>query len=140
MKKIIILLIISLTTTFCAKKQEDLVKEKVIQSVKERLKNPDSFEFVSYEVFKTEKYKDAKKTIPILKELISLTNGEEKREYQKEYDFINTLTDKNNNDIVYYYTYLTAKGTNSFNAIIQSKYFVKVLNNKELEVVVLKEK
>jgi hypothetical protein len=138
MKKIALLFIVLTSSIFCTEKIEDPIKEKVISAVKSKMKNPDSFEFVSYEVIKKGTFKDAKIGLPITKEMITISQGVEKQLYQKEYDFINS--GKNEDEIAYFNTYLTAKGTNSFGAIIQSKYYVKVLNNENLDVTVVKEK
>jgi len=137
MKKLFIVLIVF---TFISCEKEDTIKEKVILEVKSKMKNPDSFEFVSYEVFRKETFKEAKKGIEFTKELIKnpFTTEDEKVNYQKSLDFINSGA--NENDIATYSVYLTAKGTNSFGAIIQSKYVVKVLNNENLDVVYLNEK
>ncbi|HLF51064.1 hypothetical protein [Flavobacterium sp.] len=135
MKKISLFILVLI---FANCTQKDEIKEKVINAVKINLKNPDSFEFVNYEVFKTVNFKEAKIGLPIIKEMIRISTGLEKVKYQKQFEFVNSA--KNESDIAYYDTYLVAKGTNSFGAIIQSKYYVKVLNNKTFDIVVLKEK
>lgn len=137
MKKLFIILI-AFSLFSCEEK--DPIKEKVISEVKSRMKNPDSFEFVSYEIFRKQTFKEAKKGIEFTKELIKnpFTTEDEKVNYQKEIKFINSGT--NENDIAIYSVYLTAKGTNSFGAIIQSKYVVKVLNNDIKDVVYINEK
>jgi hypothetical protein len=135
MKKLLIALFIF---TFISCEKSDPLKDKVILEVKNIMKNPDSFEFVSYEVFKEIKFKEAKISLPMVKELIDISSGMEKEKYQKEYSFINNSTD--NEKTAIYIVYLTAKGTNSFGAVIQSKYTVKVLNNKNYDIMYIKEK
>jgi hypothetical protein len=135
MKKLLIALFV-FTIISCEK--SDPIKDKVILEVKNKMKNPDSFEFVSYEVFKEINFKEAKISLPMVKELIEITSGEEKAKYQKEYDFINNNTD--NDKTAIYIVYLTAKGTNSFGAVIQSKYSVKVLNNENIDIIYVNEK
>jgi len=132
-----ILLVVFSTFLFSCEK-EDIIKEKVISEVKSKMKNPDSFEFVNYEVFRTTTFKEAKEGLPLTKELIRITSGDEKANYQKEYNFVNS--EKDENKIAFYNVYLTAKGTNSFGAIIQSKYSVKVLNNENIDVVYINER
>ena len=136
MKKILFTILFTCILFSCQEK--DLIKEKAISKVKSQMKNPDSFEFVDYKVFKTQTFAEAKKMLQLTKKLILITTGSEKDNYQKEYDFINSGT--NENETAIYSVYLTAKGTNSFGAIIQSKYVVKILNNDSKDVVYINEK
>jgi len=53
MKKLFIILI-AFSLFSCEEK--DPIKEKVISEVKSRMKNPDSFEFVSYEIFRKQRF------------------------------------------------------------------------------------
>jgi hypothetical protein len=136
MKKVILILIFSVLFISCDK--EDPIKEKTILEVKSKIKNPDSFEYVNYEIFKKVNFKEAKIGLPIILELIKYSSGVDKKNYQKQVDFINN--NKDETQIAYYDIYLTAKGTNSFGAIIQSKYYLRVLNNDNFDVVIIKEK
>ena len=70
--------------------------------------------------------------------MIRISSETEKAKYQKKYDFINSEIDENK--IAYYIFYLTAKGTNSFGAVIQSKYAIEVLNNENNDIIYIKEK
>lgn len=133
------MLLLSIGLFSCS--NESKIKESITNKIKEHLKNPDSFEFVSMKVKKTESLKDLKKrfTIKDLKQLIKdykeLDKGYEDGQNHDDLVFVleNYLKflEKNideKKDAIYYVDFVS-KGTNSYGAIIQSNYEAQVLND-----------
>jgi hypothetical protein len=137
MRKILIALLISMTLFSCSNNESE-IKESITNKIKENLKNPDSFEFVSMNIKSTISVDDVKKRINLksLNEFKKLINAESSQEYkdfltqfEKNYNFIENYTGPKN-EAEYYVTFV-AKGTNSFGAIIQSSYEAHVLNDDD---------
>ncbi|MCW4469776.1 hypothetical protein OGH69_12420 [Flavobacterium sp. MFBS3-15] len=135
MKKI--LLLFAATTMLMSCGKDAAIQDKMEKEIKSRMKNPDSYEFVSFET-KEVTFKEAKEGLPVTQAVIDVSEGEEKAMFQKEYDFVKAGTD--DNAVAYYRAHLTAKGTNSFGAVIQSTYSAKVLNNDTQDIIDLHEK
>lgn len=142
MKKI---LLIILTTSFLlsCKSEEEKKSYKmqlaITNKLKESMKNPDSFEFVSMKI--TDVFTKKQRS-----EIITIESLNKVKEYgietltyqtQKEYDFIQK-TPKDDDEVTYYVQFI-AKGTNSFGAIIQTTYSATVLNDENLTVFSVKE-
>ena len=109
-----------------------------LQQLKEQLKNPDSFEFVSMNISKTFTVKERKQTTTLkslneIKEINKQLPSEDLLKHiETEYNFLEKQTDENKEAV--YYVDFVAKGTNSFGGIIQSKYSATVLNDENLTV------
>jgi hypothetical protein len=137
MKKIILVAILSIALFSCSN-DESIMKESISIKIKEQLKNPDSFEFVSMEIkskisLDTLKKRINKESINEYKELIKLRNNEEDKKFleflEKQYKFTQNFKG-NNNEAAYYITFIS-KGTNSYGGVIQSSYEAFVLNDDD---------
>ncbi|WP_070786781.1 hypothetical protein [Flavobacterium crassostreae] len=137
MKKVLIAIFCFATLVSCEKK-EDKMKENITLKLKEQLKNPDSFEFVSMNISKTFTVKERKQTTTLkslneIKEINKQLPSEDLLKHiETEYNFLEKQTDENKEAV--YYVDFVAKGTNSFGGIIQSKYSATVLNDENLTV------
>ncbi|RTY80625.1 hypothetical protein EKL97_10165 [Flavobacterium sp. LS1P28] len=137
MKKVLIAVLCFVTLISCEKKDEKM-KENFTLKLKEQLKNPDSFEFVSMNISKTFTVKERKKTTTLeslneIREINKQLPSEDLLKHiETEYNFLEKQTDENK-EAVYYVDFI-AKGTNSFGGIIQSKYSATVLNDENLTV------
>lgn len=147
MKKVLIAILCFVTLISCEKKDEKM-KENITLKLKEQLKNPDSFEFVSMNISKTFTVKERKKittleTLNETKELnkqAKILNSEELindtedllKRNEIEYNFLKSQTDENKEAL--YHIDFVAKATNSFGGIIQTKYWISVLNDDKLTV------
>lgn len=137
MKKVLIAVLCFVTLISCEKK-EDKMKENITSKLKEQLKNPDSFEFVSMNVSKTFTVKERKETttkesLDNIREINKQLPSEDLLKHiETEYNFLEKQTDENKEAV--YYVDFVAKGTNSFGGIIQSKYSATVLNDDNLTV------
>ena len=140
MKKLFTLLLV-MTVIYSCSTDESKMKESISKNIKENLKNPDSFEFVSMEVTSKISLDTLKKRVNLkslneFKKLIKDTDSSENKDFlariQKEYDFIqNYKGDKNEAE---YYVTFVAKGSNSYGGIIQSSYEAQVLNDEDKTV------
>jgi hypothetical protein len=137
MKKIILVALLSFTLFSCSN-DESIMKESISTKIKEQLKNPDSFEFVSMEIkskisLDTLKKRINKESINEYKELIKSRNNEEDKKFleflEKQYKFTQNFKG-NNNEAAYYITFIS-KGTNSYGGVIQSSYEAFVLNDDD---------
>lgn len=137
MKKIILVALSSFTLFSCSN-DESIMKESISTKIKEQLKNPDSFEFVSMEIkskisLDTLKKRINKESINEYKELIKSRNNEEDKKFleflEKQYKFTQNFKG-NNNEAAYYITFIS-KGTNSYGGVIQSSYEAFVLNDDD---------
>lgn len=137
MKKIILVAILSIVLFSCSS-DESIMKESISTKIKEQLKNPDSFEFVSMEIkskisLDTLKKRINKESINEYKELIKSRNNEEDKKFleflEKQYKFTQNFKG-NNNEAAYYITFIS-KGTNSYGGVIQSSYEAFVLNDDD---------
>lgn len=136
MKKILLGLLLSITLFACSN-DESKMKESISNKIKEQLKNPDSFEFVSMEIkskisLDTLKKKINKESINEFKVLIKARENDEDKKFlefmEKQYNFTqNYKGDKN--EAAYYVTFVS-KGTNSYGGVIQSTYEAQVLNDE----------
>jgi hypothetical protein len=137
MKKVLIAVLCFVTLISCEKK-EDKMKENITSKLKEQLKNPDSFEFVSMNVSKTFTVKERKETttkesLDNIREINKQLPSEDLLKHiETEYNFLEKQTDENKEAV--YYVDFVSKGTNSFGGIIQSKYSATVLNDDNLTV------
>jgi|SRR5690606_16858203 len=140
MKKIL-LLCLALTVLISCKKEvnkDEIIKENVGKKLKERMKNPDSYEFVSMELAKSFTVQERKETttkndLEKIRELNkSVPSPDLLDRMETEYSFLEKQTD-DSKIAVYRYDFV-AKGTNSFGGIIQSKYSVDVLNDENFTV------
>ncbi len=137
MKKILIVLLLSISLFSCSN-NESKMKESITNKIKENLKNPDSFEFVSMVIKTKVSVEDVKKRINLkslneFKKLINDSSSQENKDFlaqlEKNYNFIeNYKGDKNEAE---YYVTFVAKGTNSYGAVIQSSYEAHVLNDDD---------
>jgi len=137
MKKLLFGLLLSMTLFSCSN-NENKIKESITNKIKENLKNPDSFEFVSMVIKTKVSVEDVKKRINLkslneFKKLINESSSQENKDFlaqlEKNYNFIeNYKGDKNEAE---YYVTFVAKGTNSYGAIIQSSYEALVLNDDD---------
>lgn len=137
MKKLLFGLLLSMTLFSCFN-NENKIKESITNKIKENLKNPDSFEFVSMVIKTKVSVEDVKKRINLkslneFKKLINESSSQENKDFlaqlEKNYNFIeNYKGDKNEAE---YYVTFVAKGTNSYGAIIQSSYEALVLNDDD---------
>ncbi len=132
-------MLLSITLFSCS--NEVKIKESISNNIKEHLKNPDSFEFVSMKIKKTESVRDLKKrfTTKDLKQLIKdykeLDKGYEDGQnhndlifaFENYYKFLEKNNDEKKEAL--YYVDFVSKGTNSYGAIIQSRYEAQVLND-----------
>lgn len=137
MKKIILVALLSFALFSCSN-DESKMKESISTKIKEQLKNPDSFEFVSMEIkskisLDTLKKRINKERINEYKELIKSRNNEEDKKFleflEKQYKF--TQNFKGNNNEAAYYIKFISKGTNSYGGVIQSSYEAFVLNDED---------
>jgi hypothetical protein len=137
MKKIILVALLSFALFSCSN-DESIMKESISTKIKEQLKNPDSFEFVSMEIkskisLDTLKKRINKESINEYKELIKSRNNEEDKKFleflEKQYKFTQNFKG-NNNEAAYYITFIS-KGTNSYGGVIQSSYEAFVLNDDD---------
>ena len=136
MKKSILVTILAMLLFSCSS-DESKMKESITNKIKEHLKNPDSFEFVSMEIkskisLDTIAKRVNLKNINEFRQLITESDTDENKEFltrlQKEYDF--TKVYKGDKNEAEYYVTFVAKGTNSYGAIIQSTYEAQVLNDE----------
>ena len=137
MKKILLGLLLSISLFSCSN-NESKMKESITNKIKENLKNPDSFEFVSMVIKTKVSVEDVKKRINLkslneFKKLINDSSSQENKDFlaqlEKNYNFIeNYKGDKNEAE---YYVTFVAKGTNSYGAVIQSSYEAHVLNDDD---------
>jgi hypothetical protein len=137
MKKILFGLLLSMTLFSCSN-NESKMKESITNKIKENLKNPDSFEFVSMVIKTKVSVDDVKKRINLksvneFKKLINDSSSQENKDFlaqlEKNYNFIENYNgDKNEAE---YYVTFVAKGTNSYGAVIQSSYEAHVLNDDD---------
>lgn len=137
MKKLLLGLVMILSLFSCSS-NEGKMKESITNKIKEHLKNPDSFEFVSMNVKTTISVDDVKKRINLeslneFKKLINAESSQEDKDFlaqlEKNYNFIENYTGPKN-EAEYYVTFV-AKGTNSYGAVIQSNYEAHVLNDDD---------
>ncbi len=137
MKKAIFGILLSLIFISCSN-SDDKIKESISVKIKENLKVPDSFEFVSMKItskisLDTLKKRVNLKSINEFKELIKDSEDTSNKDFlktmEKQFEF--TENYKGNNSEAAYYVNFIAKGTNSFGAIIQSSYEAFVLNNDD---------
>ena len=136
MKKSILVTILAMLLFSCSS-DESKMKESITNKIKEHLKNPDSFEFVSMEIkskisLDTIAKRVNLKNINEFRQLITESDTDENKEFltrlQKEYYF--TKVYKGDKNEAEYYVTFVAKGTNSYGAIIQSTYEAQVLNDE----------
>ena len=123
---------------FGCESKEDVIKDNITVKIKEKLKNPDSFEFVSMAIVESITVKDRKRDVANkqnLDEIIEINKTYPAKdllhEIETEYKFVQ---DKDDSEIAVYLVDFVSKGTNSFGAIIQSKYRATVLNDKKYSV------
>jgi hypothetical protein len=137
MKKIILVAILSIVLFSCSS-DESIMKESISTKIKEQLKNPDSFEFVSMEIkskimLDTLKKRITKESINEYKDLIKLRDNDEDKKFleflEKQYKFTQNFKG-NKNEAAYYVTFIS-KGTNSYGGVIQSSYEAFVLNDDD---------
>lgn len=140
MKKILLLCLTLTILTSCKNEvnKDDIIKEKIGNKLKERLKNPDSYEFVSMDLAKSFTVKERKETttkadLEKMRELNkSVPSPDLLNRMETEYSFLEKQTDENKTAL-YRYDFI-AKGTNSFGGVIQSKYSADVLNDENFTV------
>jgi hypothetical protein len=134
-------LIFLLTFIFisCKDASENPLQKSVIEKVKKTLVNPDSFEFVSYEIYQ-------QMSVSEIKEMYKNTNedflkqieqvyGKDSRDYFEYEQVINFLKNQKDNDkIGMYYVKLVYKGTNIYGGIIQSTFNERILNDKNFTI------
>jgi hypothetical protein len=137
MKKILFVLLLSMTLFSCSN-DESKMKESITNKIKENLKNPDSFEFVSMNIKTKISVDDVKKRINLkslneFKKLINAESSQENKDFlaqlEKNYNFIENYTGPKN-EAEYYVTFVS-KGSNSYGGIIQSSYEAHVLNDDD---------
>lgn len=121
------------------KKEIIITKKEIIitnigNKLKERLKNPDSYKFVSidsansYSV-KERRQKITKATLEEMRELNkTIPSPELLSRMETEFFFLEKQTDENK-IAIYRYNFI-AKGTNSYGGTIQTKYSADVLNDE----------
>lgn len=113
--------------------KDEIIKLNIENKLKQRLKNPDSYEFVSLNLAKSFTVKERKETITKkdLEELRELnktiSSSDLLNRMEVEYSFLEKQRDVNK-IALYRYDFI-AKGTNSLGGIIQSKYSADVLND-----------
>lgn len=113
--------------------KDEIIKLNIANKLKQRLKNPDSYEFVSLNLAKSFTVKERKKTITKkdleqLRELNkTISSPDLLNRMEVEYSFLEKQRDVNK-IALYRYDFI-AKGTNSLGGIIQSKYSADVLND-----------
>ncbi|MEN8125504.1 MAG: hypothetical protein ABFR32_10280 [Bacteroidota bacterium] len=149
-RRLLILLIVSLVMTSCKDKQEviedkqevindkqDIIKENITIVLKERMNNPDSFQFVSMNTNKTILVEERKKLITKenVQRVYELAGDKSEiyNQYKTEFDFLQKQND-NYKDAVYIIDFI-AKVENKFGAIINKKYLAIVLNDENFTVV-----
>ena len=136
MKKCILVALLAMFLFSCSS-DESKMKESISNKIKEQLKNPDSFEFVSMEInskisLDTLKKRINKETINQYKELIKVRDNDEDKKFL---DFIgkqDSFTQKykdDRNEAGYYVTFVS-KCTNSLGVVVQSSYKAFVLNDE----------
>lgn len=125
-------------TLFSCSNNEGKMKESITIKIKENLKNPDSFEFVSMNIKTNISVDEVKKRINLeslneFKKLINAESSQEDKDFlaqlEKNYNFIENYTGPKN-EAEYYVTFVS-KGSNSYGAIIQSSYEAHVLNDED---------
>ncbi|WP_294959985.1 hypothetical protein [uncultured Flavobacterium sp.] len=113
--------------------KDEIIKLNIENKLKQRLKNPDSYEFVSLNLAKSFTVKERKETITKkdLEQLLELnktiSSPDLLNRMEIEYSFLEKQRDINK-IALYRYDFI-AKGTNSLGGIIQSKYSADVLND-----------
>lgn len=113
--------------------KDEIIKLNIENKLKQRLKNPDSYEFVSLNLAKSFTVKERKETITKkdleqLRELNkTISSPDLLNRMEVEYSFLEKQKDVNK-IALYRYDFI-AKGTNSLGGIIQSKYSADVLND-----------
>lgn len=113
--------------------KDEIIKLNIENKLKQRLKNPDSYEFVSLNLAKSFTVKERKETITKkdleqLRELNkTIPSPDLLNRMEVEYSFLEKQRDINK-IALYRYDFI-AKGTNSLGGIIQSKYSADVLND-----------
>ncbi|MGG7036540.1 MAG: hypothetical protein ACI7YS_15290 [Flavobacterium sp.] len=140
MKKILLLCLTLTVLLSCEKEvnKDEVIKENIGNKLKERLKNPDSYEFVSINLAKSFTVKERKETatksdLEEMRELNkSVPSADLLNRMETEYSFLEKQTDENKTAL-YRYDFV-AKGTNSYGGIIQSKYSADVLNDENFTV------
>lgn len=140
MKKILLLCLTFTVLLSCKKEinKDEVIKDNIGNKLKERLKNPDSFEFVSMTLAKSFTVKERKETVTKsdlekMRELNKSVPSEDLlHRMETEYSFLEKQSDENKTAL-YRYDFV-AKGTNSFGGVIQSKYSADVLNDENFTV------
>lgn len=140
MKKILLVCLAFTVLISCEneKSKEEIIKEKIAAKLKTKLKNPDSYEFVSMNLAESFTVKERRKvsTQESLEEIReinkTLPSPDLLKRMETEYNFLKDQTDENKIALNRYD--FVAKGTNSFGGIIQSKYSVDVLNDENSTV------
>lgn len=142
MKKLLFTLFAATVLLTSCENKEDKIKENITAKLKERMKDPDSFEFVSMAVRDTAKVKERKEIITAeevaeLKAIPAEVEGAAQlaESFETEHNFLKKQTD-DNKDAIYFVDFV-AKGTNTFGAKIQGKYQATVLNDENFTVVSL---
>ncbi|WP_149207885.1 hypothetical protein [Flavobacterium johnsoniae] len=113
--------------------KDEIIKLNIENKLKQRLKNPDSYEFVSLNLAKSFTVKERKETITKkdleqLRELNkTISSPDLLNRMEVEYSFLEKQKDVNK-IALYRYDFI-AKSTNSLGGIIQSKYSADVLND-----------
>ncbi|WP_343330418.1 hypothetical protein [Polaribacter staleyi] len=140
MKKILLLCLTLIIMTSCKNEvnKDEIIKENIGNKLKEQLKNPDSYEFVSMNLTNSFTVKKRKETttkadLEKIRELNkSVPSPNLLNSMETEYSFLEKQTDENKTAL-YRYDFV-AKGTNSFGGVIQSKYSANVLNDENFTV------
>jgi hypothetical protein len=140
MKKILILCLTLVILTSCKNEvnKDEIIKENIGNKLRERLKNPDSYEFVSMVLAKSFTVKERKETttkesLEKMREINKIIPSTDLlSRMETEYSFLEKQTDEN--QIALYRYDFIAKGTNSFGGVIQSKYSADVLNDPKFTV------
>lgn len=136
MKKIILLALLSILLFSCSS-DESKIKESISNKIKEQLKNPDSFEFVSMQInskisLDTLKKRINKESINEFKVFIKASDNDENKKFLElmEKQDIFTQNYKDDRNEAGYYVTFVSKGTNSFGVVVQSNYEAFVLNDE----------
>ena len=136
MEKIILLALLSILLFSCSS-DESKIKESISNKIKEQLKNPDSFEFVSMQInskisLDTLKKRINKESINEFKVFIKASDNDENKKFLEllEKQDIFTQNYKDDRNKAGYYVTFVSKGTNSFGVVVQSNYEAFVLNDE----------
>ena len=135
---LIVLVVLFAACTENTKTKEQIIQENIAVKLKESMKDPESFEFVSMQITETFSVMDRRLLVNSEKvaEIKELGVPELLTTVENELSFLDKQTDENKEAM--YYVSFVAKGVNSLGSIVSNEYSATVLNDELMTVTDLK--